>query len=555
MGGAAPVFAAASSAPIVKPKTLRQTLPAVAVAAFAAFGGVLYGYDTGTISGLLQNERFREDFGQFYQSDGVTGGIPSNPDTSGWSLSTSSTSLTTSILSVGTFFGALIGAPVADRLGRRWGLQIALLVFTVGVVMQLIAQALPLFDAGRVVAGLGVGILSTIIPMYQSEVAPRWIRGAVVSGYQWAITIGLLCASIANNGTKDYGNTGAYRIPIAIQIAFAIVLSVGLFFLPESPRWQIKRGRHELAAKALAKLNSTAIDDPVVVSELADVQTALDMELTLGNGSYLDCFRANERKNRARTLTGMALQGCQQLTGINFIFYYGTTFAASAGITNPFTFSIISNVVNVVATVPGMWAMERVGRRKLLIWGALGMCSMELIVAILGTIYNGSNPDAQRSLVAFVCIYVAMFASTWGPAAWVVCGEIFPLAIRAKALSLCTSSNWLFNWAIGYATPYMVDSGKGNANLQSKVFFVWAATCFGSAVFAHFFIVETRGLSLEEVDELYATTTPARSTRMNAEMQARRGELEGGKYVAGDEQVEADAAKAHALKLDDKDAQ
>ncbi len=237
------------------------------VAAASAFGGVLFGYDTGTISGLLVMDNFKETFGQ-RMANGVV------------DLTTNDTSLVVSILSAGTFTGALAGAPISDILGRRWGMQVALLVFTVGVIMQTATTDLGVFIGGRVIAGLGVGILSTIVPMYQSETAPRWIRGAVVSGYQWAITIGLLCASLASYGTADRQDTGAWRIPVAIQFAWAIILSGFFVFLPESPRWLVKKGNHERASKSLARLNSTDVDDPVVRSELSVIQTNLDLELT-----------------------------------------------------------------------------------------------------------------------------------------------------------------------------------------------------------------------------------------------------------------------------------
>lgn len=547
-GGMIPVLGK-SDVPVAKPKSVRQTLPAIAVAAFAAFGGILYGYDTGTISGVIASLQFRKDFGYV---------DPTVDD--GYALGTSRTSLFVSILSAGTFVGALLGAPIADILGRRWGLQVSMAIFVLGVALQVGAKAHEdgLFTAGRVVAGLGVGVISTIVPMYQSETAPRWIRGAVVSGYQWAITIGLLLAAIVNNSTNARNDTGAYRIPIAVQIGFAIIMSIGIIFLPESPRWYIRKGNTERAAKSLAFLNSTDIDDPVVRAEVADIQTNLDLELTHGSGSYLDCFRPNERKFLARTLTGTSLQAFQQLTGINFIFYYGTTFFKSTGQSNPYAFVIASNVVNVVTTLPGMWGMERVGRRKLLIWGAAWMFICELIIAILGTVVSKDNHDAQRALVALVCLYVAGFASTWGPAAWVVCGEIFPLAIRAKAFSLCTASNWLWNFGIGYATPYLVDVGPGKAGLQTKVFFIWAGTCFCCMLFAFFCIVETAGLSLEEVDQLYVDTVPIKSGQVNKELRARRAEIEGqaATYVKDDEESAADAAKRDVLSqtadVDDK---
>ncbi|KAK0520253.1 Plasma membrane low glucose sensor [Tilletia horrida] len=537
-----------SAGPVLKPKDLKSSIPAIIVGVAAAFGGFLYGYDTGTISGILAMEEFRKIFGQFYPDN-----IPSNFDPTpvpGYDLSTAHQSLVVSILSAGTFFGALLGAPLADGLGRKIGVQIALLIFCAGVAMQTASTEIGLLSAGRAIAGLGVGIISTIVPMYQSETAPRWIRGAVVSAYQWAITIGLLIAAIVNNSTSTYADTRCYRIPIAIQIGFAAILSFFFFVLPESPRWYIKKGNHEAALRSLARLNSAQVHDPVVTTEAELIQKNLDIELTHGNGGYLECFSNNERKYLLRSMTGIFLQAWQQLTGINFIFYYGTKFfkvAVPNG--DAFHFTIISNVVNVVMTIPGMWWMDYIGRRDILIGGALWMTVCELIVAVVGTVEPTSNAAAGKSLVAFVCLYIAAFASTWGPAAWVVCGEIFPLAIRAKALSMCVASNWLWNFGIGYATPYLVNKGAGYAGLGTKVFFIWTATCFCSAIYAYLFIYETKGLSLEEVDEMYAYATPFQSKRANGEIRSRRIDVEGHTAVVKDDESATESAKREDVKL------
>jgi len=216
----------------------------------------------------------------------------------------------------------------------------------------------------------------------------------------------------------------------------------------------------------------------------------------------------------------MALQAWQQLTGINFIFYFGTTFFERSGVANPFLISVATNIVNVFMTLPGIWGVERFGRRRLLLIGAIGMCVCEYIVAIVGVSLPTTNVAGQKVLVAFVCIYIAFFASTWGPIAWVVVGEIFTLNVRAKAISLAVASNWLWNWAISYATPYLVDQGPGDANLQAKVFFIWGTTCFCCIVFTYFCIPETKGLSLEQVDMMYLHSTPRTSNRMRVKLLA-----------------------------------
>ena len=295
----------------------------------------------------------------------------------------------------------------------------------------------------------------------------------------------------------------------------------------------------EKAAKSLSRLRSLPVDHTAIQAELAEVRANHEYEMSLGSGSYLDCFRPPLLK---RQFTGMALQALQQLTGtcsfpflsltitnrtltslgINFIFYYGTKYFQNSGVSSGFVISMITSAINVASTVPGMYAIDRWGRRPLLFWGAVGMCISQLIVAVCGTVSTGQRDNGeifvkslagQRAAVSFVCIYIAFFASTWGPLAWVVTGEIFPLKTRAKSLSMTTATNWLLNWAIAYSTPYLVNYGEGYANLQSKIFFVWFAACFVCVAFVWFFIYETKGLSLEQVDQLYNDVSVARKSK------------------------------------------
>ena len=415
-------------------------------------------------------------------------------------ITASQTSTIVSLLSAGTFFGSLTAAPTADLLGRRFGLILSCFVFIFGVILQTAATAIPLFVAGRFFAGYGVGMVSAQVPLYQSETAPKWIRGTIVGCYQLAITVGLFLAAIVDNGTKDRNDTGSYRIPVAVQFAWAIILITGMLILPETPRYQIKRGKHTEAAKALSRLRRLDVDHPALVEELAEIQANHDYETSLGKASYIECFKGTLGK---RLITGCLLQSLQQLTGVNFIFYYGTSFFKSSGIANPFLITVATDVVNVFSTLPGLYMVEKWGRRPMLFWGAIGMFVCQYIVAITGTA-DPSGLSANKVLVAFVCVYIFFFASTWGPIAWVVTGEIFPLKARARCLSMTTASNWLLNWAIGYATPFLVNPGAGNANLGSKVFFIWGTFCLICAFFVYTLIYETKGLSLEQVDELYA---------------------------------------------------
>ncbi|KAK6850550.1 glucose transporter rco-3 [Apiospora arundinis] len=205
--------------------------PAILIGMFVAFGGVLFGYDTGTISGIQAME--------YWQALFSTGYVNSKGHLD---ISPSQSSAVVSILSAGTFFGALSSPLFADTIGRRYALIFSCIVFNLGVILQTAAMALPLFLAGRFFAGLGVGLLSAVVPLYQSETAPKWIRGAIVGAYQLAITIGLLLAAIVDYATANRQDTGSYRIPIAVQFAWAIILIGGMLILPETPRFPRQEG-------------------------------------------------------------------------------------------------------------------------------------------------------------------------------------------------------------------------------------------------------------------------------------------------------------------------
>ncbi|GAA5845837.1 hypothetical protein JCM9279_002392 [Rhodotorula babjevae] len=464
---------------------------------FSAFGGFLFGYDTGYISGLKAMPYFLTLFGE-RQANGD------------YVLSTSTDSLITSILSAGTFVGAICSGYVGNKLGRRVGIWLYLVLFCAGVAMQTAATDVPLFTVGRVFAGLGVGGVSCLVPIYQSECAPKAWRGFIVSAYQWFITIGLLIAAIVVERTKDRNDASCYRIPVGIQFIWAAILAIGLFFLPESPRWLLVTGRDERARTSLARLFRLPENSPYVAEEYANIAANVHHESTLGKMSYTRLlFKSDEQRLPLRVWTGCALQALQQLSGINFIFYYGTTFFQNSGISNPFLITIATNVVNVGATVPGMFMVDKLGRRWTMISGAIGMAAR------------------KYSLLSF-------FAAIWGPYAWVITGEIVPNRVRGQAVSLTTGSQWLFNFAIGYSTPYLVDQGPGRAGLGAKVFFIWGGCCVVATLFAFFFIPETKGLSLEQVDILYRNSSIIKSNSYRKRIMAEnlQDETQEGYYAA-----------------------
>jgi len=495
------------------------TVKAYLMCAFASFGGIFFGFDSGYISGVMGMPYFIN----LFTGIPIPGSGASEAEKKAFTLPAWKKSLITSILSAGTFFGALIAGDLADWFGRRTTIILGCLIFIVGVILQTASTALGLLVAGRLVAGFGVGFVSAIIILYMSEICPKKVRGALVSGYQFCITIGILLASCVDYGTQNRMDTGSYRIPIALQMLWALILAVGLFLLPESPRYYVKKGQLEKASHSLTRLRGEPEGSEYIQQELAEIVANHEYELSVIPatgyfGSWMNCFKGglrNPASNLRRTILGTSLQMMQQWTGINFIFYFGTTFFQTLGtIKNPFLIGLVTTLVNVCSTPLSFWTIERFGRRTILIYGALGMLICEFIVAIVGVTAGREsqhNDAAVKSQIAFICIYIFFFATTWGPGAWVLIGEIFPLPIRSRGVGLSTASNWLWNCIIAVITPYMVGSNRGEANLGSRVFFVWGSLCTACFVYAYVLIPETKGLSLEQVDRMLEETTPRTS--------------------------------------------
>lgn len=476
-------------------------------------------------------------------------GKPIGMDVRDFALPASKQSLMTSILSCGTFFGALIGGDLADFVGRRPTIIYGCLIFCVGCVLQISStNQEALFVMGRLVAGLGVGFISAVIILYMSEIAPRKVRGALVSAYQFCITLGILLANCVVFSTQKRNDTGSYRIPIAVQFLWAIILGVGLYLLreyppphvsipvspnpptAESPRYHVQKGKLDLAAKALAIVRGQPVDSEYIKDELAEVVANHEYEMqmipqTSYLGSWMALFQGSLRRgnsNIRRTLLGVGMQMMQQLTGVNFIFYFGTVFFRQLEhVPDPFLISLVSTLVNVASTPLSFWSVERFGRRPLLIWGAVGMIAAQLIVAVIGVatgqdnyrgrIGDAANDAAVKAMIAFICINIFFFATTWGPVGWVIVGESFPLPIRSRGVGISTASNWFWNCIIATVTPFLVGQDADSAKLGARVFFVWGSLCFVSLAFAYFLVPEMKGLTLEQIDHMLEETSPRES--------------------------------------------
>jgi SP family sugar:H+ symporter-like MFS transporter len=331
------------------------------------------------------------------------------------------------LLSIGTLLGALLSAPVADTFGRKVCIVFWNIVFIIGVIIQIATEtAWYQIAIGRLIAGFGVGGLSVLTPMYMSETAPRQIRGTMVSSYQLNITFGILIAYLINFGTEAILSPASWRIPMGVGFIWPAIMILGVIFLPESPRWDYRHGNVERATRTVARSYGVTQSHWEVKREMGEIKKKFDAE-TAGTKKWHEIFTGP--RMAYRTLLGVTLQALQQLTGANFFFYYGTTIFQSTGLNNSYVTSIILGAVNFGMTFPGLYVVEKAGRRKALIAGALWMFMCFMVFSSVGHfVLDRANPEstpmAGTTMVVFACLFIAGYAMTWGPVIWCVVGEL-----------------------------------------------------------------------------------------------------------------------------------
>lgn len=483
----------------VKMRNKSSSTSAFAVGLVAAVGGFLYGYDTGLINDILEMKYVTTHF----PKDHVEG------------FNVHERAIITAILSLGTFCGAISAPLISDNYGRKFSIIISSgLLFTIGNILQVGSNGNILLCVGRYVSGLAIGILSAIVPLYQAEASPRWVRGSVVYLYQWAITWGLLVASAVCQGTRNLNNSGSYRIPIGLQFLFALILCGGMLFLPESPRYYVQKDKLDKALASLSKLRRIEQNDPDLIEELVEIKASYDYEMSFGKTKLIDCFKNGGGRNKQvlRMLTGMGIHVFQQCSGINFIFYYGVNFYSSTGVSNYYLMSFTTYAVNTLFTIPGILLIEIIGRRLLLLGGGVGMTISNLIIAIVGVSVSDNN-ISSKVCIAFSCVFIAFFAASWGGGVWALTSDLFGISIRQKAISITASTNWLVNFVFAFITPYLIDTGEHTAALGTKIFFIWGGLNFMGVIFVYLMVYETKGLKLEEVDYMYKVCSGPRESK------------------------------------------
>ncbi|XP_065183179.1 uncharacterized protein LOC135814052 [Sycon ciliatum] len=468
---------------------------------FAAMGGFLFGYDIGVIGGVKDMEEFRRYFGEpSYTRDNITG-----KNTTEWKVSDVNQGWIVGSFSLGCLVGALIAGVVAERRGRRITVLLGSVIFTVGGLVQALSYYIWMVYLGRVVAGFGVGILSMIVPVYNAEVSPAEHRGRLVSLNQLSITAGIMVSFLINLACETYVH--GWRISLALQALFSILLFVGMLYAPETPRYLMKTNKRARAVNVMSwirtghkrHITSETEVSKAVLEEVDSIANEIQEGAVQGNGTWAEVFEWTSFK---RLLIGMWVQLFQQFTGMNIIMYYSTGIFSTIGV-SPYLSTALVGIINFLTTFGTLVLVDKVGRKVLLLLGGLGMAISTALGATVITASGGNDnlTTSDGSLVVIcVCVFVFSFALTWGPVAWVVTSEIFPLRLRGKLVSITTASNWAGNFAIAFGTPLLL---KPSVLDVQGTLFLMSACNVAALVFILLAVPETKGRSLESMDELF----------------------------------------------------
>ncbi|MBE9376163.1 sugar porter family MFS transporter [Saccharopolyspora sp. HNM0983] len=428
---------------------------------FGALGAVLYGYDTGVIGGAM-----------LFLSDQ-------------WRLSPVQEGVLTSCILVGAMLGALGGGPLADRIGRRGVILGCSVIFVGGALASALALDVATLVLSRTVLGLAVGGASVIVPLYLAEMAPTRIRGAIATLNQTLIITGVGLAALVTFLART---EGAWRLSFGLGALPALVLLAGIAFMPETPRWLVRKGRVGQARAVLALTRRPEVLD-AELAEMQQVDTRRD-----GRAGFTALF--GRRWIRTTLIVGIGLAVGQQLTGINAIVYYTPRILESLGATQSFAllFGVINTVPNLIAVAFAARLVDRVGRKPLLLYGSLGTAAGMLALGA-PHLFGAAEAVVNTGGVVGLVVFTVSFSLTWGPVLWVMLSEIFPLSVRGTAMGLATIANWVVNFAVSLTLPILISAWGSGAVFS--MYAVFGVLIFG---FVHRWVQETKGRSLEQIE-------------------------------------------------------
>ncbi|PWN50421.1 general substrate transporter [Violaceomyces palustris] len=474
---------------------LKGSALTAAVAFVSGVGFLLFGYDQGVMSGLLTENQMAAQFPKIASTEDGGGNVDSSVQ-----------GAVVAIYEIGALFGSLFVLWKGDTVGRRTSIFLGSIIMTVGSVIMTASYGLGQFTVGRIITGIGNGMNTSTIPMWQSELSKAHNRGLLVLIEGALIAGGIMISYWVDYGFYQIKNSSVqWRFPIAFQAAFAIILFFGILALPESPRWLIKKGYKEEAAKVLAQLDATTVDDPEVVTVVRQLEESIvASEQLMGEFSYKELFTNGPEQNFYRTSIAFVAQAFQQLSGINLITYYATTVFKSIqdDDTTARLLAAGNGTEYFIASLFALFMIDTLGRRNLMMSTAFMMSASMAILA--GTTYvvnkapKGSSPPEAYVAAVFLYFFNTMFAFGWLGMTWLYPPEITAIRIRAPASAIATSSNWLFNFLIVMITP----PAFASIGYQTYIIFAVLNMSFIPVIWA--FFPETKRRGLEEMDLIFA---------------------------------------------------
>lgn len=418
-----------------------------------------YGYDTAAVAGFQAMIGFLKVFG--YKDDMLK---------LGWNIHTKPQQLISSFLNVGTIIGTILTAPFAHKFGRRPAIWVAALTSFVACAIQIGTTSLGGLYAGRIILGLSNGFFITFSNVYTVEAAPPHLRAIMVSFFGFWVNIGSLLGAITDNYTKNHLDKLSYRIPLAALFAVPFVLSIFVFFIPESPRWLLVHNRPEDARRALERIRGGSLAPEYLQEEFVEMQRGIEEEKELAtSASFWDMFKDTDLR---RTLLCVGAIVSHAASGVWFIISYGTFFYEMAGIKKPFQTSILSTMMGFIGVLVGMFLMQKIfGRRWMLMIGSGGCACCMLAIAIAYTV-SPQSQAAGNALVAFALLFNFFYNGFVGTISWPVAGEIVSSRLRVLTMGLSTGCNYFFNWLISYCSPYFINAD--DLNWGPKYGYIWA---------------------------------------------------------------------------------
>jgi sugar porter (SP) family MFS transporter len=433
---------------------------------------------------------FAKEFGQW------------NPDTQAYALPPYLSSIMTSMPFLGKLVATLLCSPFQERWGRKKAMLAVAGISLVGVLLQVTATTAAQFTLGRVVNFASCGFTISVVPLYESEIAPTALRGMFASTLQLWILIGNLISSVINNKTSTYVGKSAWLIPTGLQFILPFFIIGGYFFVPESPRWLLRKGRRDEATLSLKSLRGAGVPTESIERELALIEES-DLQHK-DQGTYSELFQGTNLK---RTAIACAIMTFQQVTGQAFVSQYSTVFYIKEKIPRPFILAVIMASASVASNILSSLFVDRLGRRTLLLIGSVVMTTFLFVLGGLGTIAVPN--DTQKSgIVACVMMFNVTFAMSWAPLSYVVIAEIPTARLREKTVSLSTSLSVIWTFIVSFTLPYLLNAPY--ANLGPKVGFIYGALSFLGVIWVIFGMPETSNRALEELDELFEKCVPYR---------------------------------------------